>query len=217
MQRLNRFIIRPWIKELGANCAFMLAILCGLQSKSGNLLDGSNWVLLKPIELLPHFPWLKKTAFYDVLKKLEKKKYLIIARKGKGGKGLAFSVPNSVMDQWNCKQHQLSFDLNEATKYKGIAYALVMDILCENFTSHIKINRHKISKDTGLAISTVSDIVKFIKDTPDLYLQSLQNRQLITDDEERYKPIWEIGRGYRVRDAKGNVSYTRDEQVALAS
>jgi len=215
----KRSIPRKWVKDVGADAAYMLSILCELQLNEAEYPeDKPEWFFLTTDELAQRFPLLKKTAIRDILIKLKgKNKRMLLVKSGLkvAGKTLGYSVPAFVMKQWQCQEDRIRFNTMDSIRCRCIARALVMEIVCRNKADKIKPNRHAIFRETGIPVSTVHDIINEFKGKlSDAMYQSLQDRQLVPDETGKFKPVKEIGNGYRIKDAQGNVTYTRDLETA---
>jgi hypothetical protein len=202
---------REWIDQLGGNASYVLAWICERTS-------AENYWMAWPLRgLQGFFPWLKKSALHEILQKLVKERFLVKGRGIKGaGKSLGYGVPGAIRQAWDEKRDAVQFCLKEASKSKGVGNAIVLYAMCDNFESKTKINFHAIARKTGVKVPTVSNIFwRFKRDYPELWLEALQERNLLTDVKP--KPVWVVGRGLRSVDAQGQVKYTREEQVVALS
>ena len=175
-------IPKRFIEELGATDGYVLSKLCHLQSKATFVKDGRKWFVC-PLgrrattkeasktyqPLSDYFPWLGFKALHKIVQKLEEKKYITIGRgfnKWKKDRTLWYSVSKASMKKWYYKENRVFFNPADAKAFKNVSRAIVLNILYREFhlegrpdNEYLTISRNKIATETGLALSSVSNII----------------------------------------------------------
>jgi hypothetical protein len=174
------FVPKRFLKLLGSNAAYVLAKLCWRQQAANNkddpkvTRDKKQWFFPTLEEMHTWFPWLSTTALYSIINTLEKRKFIEVGRgynrmRSKSDHTLWYHVPKKYVEQWQYRKDEQFFFATDLCRFKRnhVAKAIVLSLFCRELHligkgEQISINlpRNKFAKETGLPLSSISDMIR---------------------------------------------------------